>query len=126
MFKRLIILVDAHMWVGCPLTSHSFQCITRLPHRSWRSNTAAGTDHVFSKCVKHFRWPHKKKSKIHKSDSLGGHFHNLFFLSNTRELPIQAFTHDPIIPSEKDMLYMDKLHDTKKELQIAKTFLKLT
>jgi hypothetical protein len=35
-----------------------------------------------SKCIKHFRWPHKKKSKMHKSESLGGHSYNLFFLSN--------------------------------------------
>lgn len=36
----------------------------------------------FSKCIKHFRWPHKKKSKVHKSDSLGDHSYNLLFLSN--------------------------------------------
>jgi hypothetical protein len=44
----------------------------------------------------------------------------------TWELPIQPFTHNPIIPSEQDVLYMDKLRDTKKELQIDKTSLKLT
>jgi hypothetical protein len=44
----------------------------------------------------------------------------------TWELPIQPFTYNPIIPSEEDMLYMDKMHDIKKELQIDKTSLTLT
>jgi hypothetical protein len=44
----------------------------------------------------------------------------------TWELPIHPFTYNPIIPSEQDVLYIDKLHDTKKELQIDKTSLKLT
>jgi hypothetical protein len=44
----------------------------------------------------------------------------------TWELPIQPFTHNPKIPSTQDMLYTDKLRDTKKELQIDSTSLKLT
>jgi len=44
----------------------------------------------------------------------------------TWELRIQPFTYNPIIPSTQDMLYMNKLHDTNKELQIDSTSLKLT
>ena len=44
----------------------------------------------------------------------------------TWQLPMWPFTHNPIVPSKEDMLYMDKLHDTTKELQIDKTSLKLT